>query len=209
MGQGDTSSTHPQTPLGDRALPRLQGEHQAPHRHQHRSRESSVESRNCHLFHPAPQRRRGGGRAPSPSPTRLIAIVRAAERPGGIQEFAVLGEGTRTCPKPRIRHQEGGLSSFWGRRELLFLASPADGASSAGADTGREESCARVQEETHRLLQGLLPSPEPGAEAVQTHCTSSSRDWGGTLGELEKQAETPCPSPHPAASCVGWPAPGR
>lgn len=88
---------------------------------------SSLGSRSCHLLRPAAghtARSDAGGGAdrlppccclqPSPSPTRLIAIVRAAEQPGVIGEFVVLGEGTRTCPKPRIRHQEGGLSSVRG-----------------------------------------------------------------------------------------------
>lgn len=91
-----------------------------------------------------------------------------------------------------------------GRSELPSLASPAGGAGSAEADAGREESCAHVPQETRRLLK---PSPE--AEAVQTHCTSSGRDRGA-LGERTCTQKPPSrPAPRPAASCVGWPAPGR
>lgn len=46
-----------------------------------------------------------------------------------------------------------------------------------------------MSESKHCPFQGLPPSPEPGAEAEQTHYSSRSRDDGELLGELEKQAE--------------------
>lgn len=166
-GRGGTSSMHPQIPLRDTALSRPRGEHQAPRCHQHRSWESSVKSRNCHLLHPAPQRGWGGGRAPSPSPTRLIAIVRAAERPGGAQEFAVLGEGSRTCPKPRIRRQEGGLSSFWGRE--------------GAAVSGQPGRWCQQRRGRHREGAGLCSCPRGNApSAPGPPALSRAWSWGCT-----------------------------
>lgn len=115
------------TPLGRQLCP-ARAKHQAPCCHQQLQSQKLPREQelppppSCSGAH-STQRRWGGGDdrlppccclQPSPSPTRLIAIVRAAEQPGVIGEFVVLGEGTRTCPKPRICHQEGGLSSVRG-----------------------------------------------------------------------------------------------
>lgn len=64
-----------------------------------------------------------------------------------------------------------------------------------------------TSESKHRPFQGLPPSPEPGAEAEQTHYSSSSRDWGELTGRTGETSRTPLPVA--LASCVGWPAPGR
>lgn len=174
MGQGGTSSMHPHSPRGDTALPPPRGEHRVPPALVPGKLHGEWEL-NCRLLCPA-HRDTGEEPGPSPSPTRLIAMVRAAERPGGTRDFAGSEEETRTCLKPRIHHRRVG-SCLWegGRRELPSLASQASGASSARlAPAGRR--AVLVSESKHCPFQGLLPSPEPGAEAEQIHYSSSSRD---------------------------------
>lgn len=172
MGQGGTSSMHPHSPRGDTALPQPQGEHRAP---------LALVPGKLHgeqelpppLSHPQGH---WEGPGPSPSPTRLIAMVRAAERPGGTQGFAGLGEETRACVKPRIHHRgwahvsgkgQGGSCRLWPAR-LVVPAAP-------GLTPARRRAVP-MSKSKHCPFQGLPPSPEPGAEAEQTCYSSSSRD---------------------------------
>lgn len=137
MGQGAPPPCIPIVPVGTRLCP-SRGEHRAP------PALGPGKLRGEQELPPPVSQARGHreGPAPSPSPTRLIAMVRAAERPGGTRDVAGSGEGMRTCLKPRIHPRRAG-SCLWGgaRRELPSLAS---GASSARAGTSREESCAHI-----------------------------------------------------------------
>lgn len=104
MGQGDSASMHPRTPLRTQLCP-CGG---ANSRH---SRESSAESRSCHLLHLAPQRA-GGSPAPSHWPYCYSQSSRAASSKSRVLWFR---RGDEDMSKAKDMPSEGGLSSSRGR----------------------------------------------------------------------------------------------
>lgn len=203
MGQGAPPPCIPIVPVGTRLCPSraVNTGH-----HQRWSRESSMESRNCHLLCPT-HRDSGEGLGPQPlsnSPYCYGQSSRAAGRDSGLRRF---GTGDEDVSEAKDPPSEGGLMSLGrGKEGAAVSGQPGRWCQQRRGwhqQGGELCSCPRANTVHSRASRPLL-SPEPRLNKL---VTAPAAGTGESYWENWRNKQNPPACP--LASCVGWPAPGR